>query len=112
MRIRVGKEINKCLTAATSATRQRVPVSRSMNFGNGVSLMARRCAATCFLMAGCADRSPGLRSYRRVRGFTCIVPGDAAHIARNRSTGRSGDFLRTGQPNKFTSTLAATRAIS
>jgi len=44
----------------------------------------------CFLMAGCADRSPGLRSYRRVRGFTCIVPGDAAHIARNRSTGRSG----------------------
>jgi hypothetical protein len=52
--------------------------------------MARRCAAMCFLMAGCADRSPGLRSYRRVRGFTCIVPGDAAHIARNRSTGRSG----------------------
>jgi len=39
----------------------------------------------CFLMAGCADRSPDLRSYRRVRGFTCIVPGDAAHIARNRS---------------------------
>jgi hypothetical protein len=52
--------------------------------------MARRCAAMCFLMAGCADRSPGLRSYRRVRGFTCIVPGDAAHIAHNRSTGRSG----------------------
>jgi len=47
--------------------------------------MARRCAAMCFLMAGCADRSPDLRSYRRVRGFTCIVPGDAAHIARNRS---------------------------
>ena len=47
--------------------------------------MARRCAAMCFLMAGCADRSPGQRSYRRVRGFTCIVPGDAAHIARNRS---------------------------
>ena len=48
--------------------------------------MARRCAAMCFLMAGCADRSPGLRSYRRVRGFTCTVPGDAAHIARNWST--------------------------
>jgi hypothetical protein len=59
-----------------------VPVSRSMNFGNGVSLMARRCAAMCFLMAGCADRSPGLGSYRRARGFICIVPGDAARIAR------------------------------
>jgi hypothetical protein len=44
--------------------------------------MARRCAALRFLMAGCADRSPGLRSYRRVLGFTCIVPGDAGHIAR------------------------------
>lgn len=32
-------------------------------------------------MAGCAERPPGLRSYRRVRGFTCIVPGDAARIA-------------------------------
>jgi hypothetical protein len=40
----------------------------------------------CFLMAGCADRSPGLGSYRRARGFICIVPGDAAHIARNRSS--------------------------
>jgi hypothetical protein len=39
----------------------------------------------CFLMAGYADRSPDLRSYRRERGFTCIVPGDAAHIACNRS---------------------------
>jgi hypothetical protein len=74
------------LTAATSATRQREPVSRSINFGNGVSLMARRCAAMCFLMAGCADRSPGLGSYRRARGFICIVLGDAAHIARNRSS--------------------------
>ena len=33
-------------------------------------------------MAGCVDTSPGLGSYRRVRGFTCIVPGDAAPIAR------------------------------
>jgi hypothetical protein len=48
--------------------------------------MARRCAAMCFLMAGCADRSPGLGSYRRARGFICIVLGDAAHIARNRSS--------------------------
>jgi hypothetical protein len=46
----------------------------------------------CFLMAGCADRSPGLRTYRRARGFIYIVPGDAARIARNRSTGRSGDW--------------------
>jgi hypothetical protein len=61
--------------------------------------MARRCAAMCFLMVGCADRSPGQGSYRRARGFICIVPGDAARIGRNRSTGRSGDFLRTGQPN-------------
>jgi hypothetical protein len=82
----------QCLTAATGATRQRVPVSRSINFGNGASLMARRCAAMCFRMAGCADRSPGLRSYRRALGFICIVPGDAARIARNRSTGRSGDL--------------------
>ena len=95
------------LTAATSARRQRVPVSRSMNFGNGVSLMARRCAAMCFLMAGCADRSPDLRGYRLARGFTCIVPGDAAHIARNRSTGRSGDFLRAGQPNDSITRLIA-----
>jgi hypothetical protein len=53
----------------------------------------------CFRMAGCADRSPGLRGYRRARGFICIAPGDAAHIARNRSTGRSGDFLRAGHAN-------------
>jgi hypothetical protein len=83
MRIAVRQGGQQCLTAATSATRQRVPVSRWMNFGNGMSLMARRCAAVCFRMAGCADRSQGLRGYRRVRGFTCIVPGDAAHIARN-----------------------------
>ena len=107
MRIRVRKGNNKCLTAATSATRQRGPVSRSMNFGNGVSLMARRCAAMCFRMAGCADRSPGLRSYRRALGFICIVPGDAARIARKRSTGRSGDFLRTGHPNASITQLIA-----
>jgi hypothetical protein len=39
----------------------------------------------CFHMVGCADRSPGQRGYRRARGFICIVPGDAARIARNRS---------------------------
>jgi hypothetical protein len=57
-----------------------------MNTANGVNLMARRCAAMCSLMVGCADRSPGLRSYRRARGFTCTVPGDAAHIAPNPSS--------------------------
>jgi hypothetical protein len=61
----------------------------------------------CFRMVGCADRSPGLRSYRRARGFICIEPGDAARIARNRSTGRSGDFLRTGQPNASITRLIA-----
>jgi hypothetical protein len=40
----------------------------------------------CFRMAGCVDRSPGLRTYRRARGFICIVQGDAARIARNRSS--------------------------
>ena len=79
------------MTGATSAMRQRVPVLRSMNFGNGVNLMARRCAAMCFLMVGCADRSLGLHSYRRARGFICIVPGDAARIARNRSASSDWD---------------------
>jgi hypothetical protein len=65
--------------------RLRVSVSQSMNTANGVSLMARRCAAMCFLMVGCADRSPGLRSYPRARGFICIVPGDVDRIACNRS---------------------------
>ena len=72
--------------AATSAARLRVSVSRSTNTANGVSLMARRCAAMCFLMAGCADRSPGLRGFRRAHGFTCIVPDDAAHIACKRAS--------------------------
>jgi hypothetical protein len=35
-------------------------------------------------MVGCVDTSPGLLCYRRARGFICIVPGDAACIARNR----------------------------
>jgi hypothetical protein len=48
----------------------------------------------CFLMAGCADRSPGLRSYRRERGFICIVPGDAAHIARNWASSEIGAIPR------------------
>jgi hypothetical protein len=94
---------------ATSATRQRVAVSRSMNFGNGVSLMARRCAAMCFRMAGCADRSPGLRSYRRARGVICIVPGDAAHIARKPEHRPFGCFLRMGQSNASITRLIAGR---
>jgi hypothetical protein len=71
--------------AATSAVRLRVSVSQSMNTANGVSLMARRCAVMCVLMAGRADRSPGLRSYPREHGFICIVPADVDRIARNRS---------------------------
>ena len=77
-----------------------------MNFGNGVSLMARRCAAMCFRMAGCADRAPGLGSYRRARGFICIVPGDAARIARNRS---ASSYWRNPTPDELLHLLTVSR---
>ena len=73
--------------------------------------MARRCAAMCFLMAGCADRSLGLRSYRRVRGFTCIVPGDASHIARNRSTAIRVIFCERVNPAPSSPDGSSTEAI-